>query len=312
MFRIDRNLVKLGDVRSITPIRFDAESEERAAGAVNTGNVESDENPEPTEVGVTGESPDAAASSAVRARERAAAGGAETDAEVRAREIVEKAEAKAEALEADIISKANAEAAAIVEAARLEAEASIASARERIDEEKLLARKEGYDEGAEEGRRSFDEQLEAKINELDGEFGRKAGEDDEKLKRVLEELYDERARTYEGLEKQVVGLALDIVRKVFDPSEEEPGGVFEKLVTNALKQINPEGKILIRVSPAEYERFFLSGSAVFDLGGGKVTASVLRDASLGAGDCIVDTEDATINAGLDSQLKLISLAFERA
>jgi len=177
----------------------------------------------------------------------------------------------------------------------------MAAARDQAEEERSCAWKEGYAEGSEEGRRSYDEQLSDKMRE-----------NEESLKRVLFELYEERDRTYSGLEAEAVGLALEVVRKIFNPAEGELSGVFMSLIKNAMKQIAPDGKIIIRVGPVEYENFFASGSTVIELEGGvTVTASVLRDISLTKGDCIIDTEVATINAGIESQLKHIQLAFSR-
>ena len=198
--------------------------------------------------------------------------------------------------------KARLRAERIIEDARKEAAAIVLTSRECAEEERRRAWQEGYAEGAEEGRRVCTEKYEQKQKE-----------DEETLKKVLEEVYEERKRTYEGLEDKIIALSLDIVKKIWDPAEEALGGVYESLIRNALKQIAPEGKIIIRVSSAEYERFFSSGTAFFELDKGvKVTAAVLRDASLEPGDCIIDTEDETVNAGLDTQLKFIKIAFNRA
>jgi len=212
------------------------------------------------------------------------------------------AEASADALVQEMLSTAQAEASRLVEEARKESTALILSARDQAEEERQRAWQKGYFEGSEEGRHSYDELLAERLRE-----------DDEMLKRVIDELYSDRERTYSGLEDEVLKLALEIVRKVIGPAEEALGGVFESLVRNALRQIAPDGKIIIRVSPVEYERFFSSGNAVIKLDGGiTVTASVLRDVSLKEGDCIIDTEVSTVNAGLDSQLKYVKLAFDRA
>jgi len=238
---------------------------------------------EDTEAGAVGESLSAAVSENYMAQ-------AQTQAKAQAQELLGKAEAEAKAKAEQLIQDALDEIAHMTITARDEAE-----------ESRRLAWQEGYSEGAEEGRRSYDDQLAEKIRE-----------DDDMLKRVLSEIYDERERTYSGLEDEVVGLALEIVRKVINPAEEAIGGVFESLIRNALKQIAPDGKVIIRVSPAEYERFFSAGAATIELeSGATLKASVLRDASLGGGDCIIDTENETVNAGLNSQLKYIAIAFEK-
>ena len=210
--------------------------------------------------------------------------------------------ASAAVIAQETISKAKAQAECIIEDAHKEAAEVLLRAREQAEDECRCARQEGYTEGAEESRRIVGEQYEEKIRK-----------DDEMLKSVLDKLYTERELTYGGLEDEIVGLSLDIVKKIFRPAEDVLGDVFESLIRNALKQIAPEGKIIIRVSPAEYERFFSSGSASFELDRGvTATASILRDTSLGEGDCIIDTENETVSAGIDTQLKYIKIAFNRA
>ena len=202
----------------------------------------------------------------------------------------------------EAVRKAQQKADKIIEDAQNEAATLMLSAREQAEEDRRRAWQEGYTEGSLEGKRVCEEKYE-----------QKRSQDDATLERVIEEIYDERKRTFDALEENVVGLALEIVKKVYAPAEELFGGVFESLIRNALRQIAPEGKVIIRVSSAEYERFFSSGSAVFHLDKGvTVTASVLRDASLSEGDCIIDTEDETVNAGLDTQLKYINIAFKRS
>ena len=233
------------------------------------------------EAGAEGGHPDAAAFMAEIA---------EVQARAKAQEIIGEAEAGA---------KERAE--RIVDEAREKAAQMIVNAREAAEDIKRDAWKDGFEEGAEEGRRSFDELLKVKMDE-----------DDETLQGVIRELYEERKVTFDGLEQEVVGLAMAIVRKIISPDDEE-AYIFEALIKNALRQINPDGKITIRVSPALYERFFASGNVKFDLGEDRtVIASVLRDITLGPGDCIIDAEGATIDAGLDTQMKYIELAFKTA
>ena len=223
-----------------------------------------------------------------------------------AEEISPKASASVACIEQEAIRKAEAKAEAMAEKilddARNEGAALMLSAREEAEEERRKAWQEGYAEGSKEGKRICDEK-----------HAEKTREDDEMLKRVIDELYTEKKRMYDEIEDEVIRLTFDIVKKVIGFAEEDVGGVFQSLIRNALRQIAPEGKLIIRVSPAEYERFFASGSAVFELDKGvTATAGILRDASLGEFDCVIDTEDETVNAGLDTQLKYIKIAFNRA
>ena len=236
--------------------------------------------------GAEGNAPDASAAAACAAAAAAAAA-----ADSAARETVQRAEEQA----AKMLGEARAEVAELMVAAREEA-----------DETRRRAWQDGYTEGSNEGKRVSEQ----KYKDM---YTKKINEDDEMLKRVVAELHNERDRTYEGLEDETVGLAFAIVKKLLGPAEEAAGEMYESLIRNALKQIAPEKKVIIRVGPAEYDRFFSSGTATFELDKGvAVTAAVLRDASLGDGDCIIDTEDETVNAGIDTQLEYIKIAFSRA
>ena len=265
MFRIDRNYVQLGAMRSA-----------RVGSADAIINVEAGHYPE-------------------------SEANAEAIAKAKAKAEAEAITSQASVLAGDIVSDAKKKAKRILMDARNEVAALLLSTRDQVEEDRNRAWQEGFVDGSEEGRHSFDDQLVEKQRL-----------DDESLKRVLDEIYDERTRMYNGLKDEVKTLALEIVRKVINPAEEELGSVFESLIRNALNQINPDKKVIIRVSPVEYERFFPSGNTVFILESGvKVTASILRDVSLEEGDCIIDTEDATVNAGFESQLKYIGLAFDQ-
>jgi flagellar assembly protein FliH len=212
-------------------------------------------------------------------------------------ELLDEAKAKAE----QVLKKAD----KILEDARNESADLLYFAKEDAEEERKKAWSEGYSKGLQEGTR------EGK-HSFDTELSKSLAENEESLKRVLKELHDERELTYTKLEKDTVELALRIVKKIINPADEILGDVFESLIVNALKQIAPDGRILLRVSTADYEKYFSSGNATFDLGGGvTVAASVLRDVALDEFSVIIDKDDGAVNAGLDTQLKQIELAFSR-
>ena len=228
----------------------------------------------------------------------AGAEGVPPDASASAAYMMAQAQQTAEQAQ-QTVADAEATAAKILDTARDEAALLMVTSRDEAEERRRKAWQEGYADGAKEGKSAFEEKYEQKVRE-----------DEEMLKRVVSELYDERERMYEGLEDEVVALTFQIAKKVFGMAGDEDEKLFESLIRNALKQVAPEGKIIIRVSPAEYERFFSSGSAVFELDRGiTLTTSILRDTALEKGDCIIDTEDETINAGIDTQLEAIRLAF---
>ena len=231
---------------------------------------------------------------------------ADDNPEVVAEAELPDATASAEALANEYLSAAEAEINAkseeILANARDRAAEIIVVAREEAEELQKKSWQEGFELGTAEGRRTFEEKTAEKIRQ-----------DDEALKRVLEEIYNERESTYKELEAETINLALEIVRKIINPAEDELGNVYTSLIKNALRQTSTESKIVLRVGATEYERFFSSGAAEIELDSGvTVKTAVLKDASLSDGDLIIDTDDITINAGIDSQLYYVELAFERA
>ena len=208
-------------------------------------------------------------------------------------ELLGKAREKSE----QIIDSARSQAEQIIDDARSQAADILQQSEEEAVENRQQAWDEGYVKGEEEGKRSFDEKI---------------AENEESLRRVIKELHDEREQTYADMEGELVDLALQVVRKVINPAEETIGGIFESMIRNAIRQIAPDDKITLRVSNADYEKYFSEGSAVFELGSGiTVSTSILKDHSLGDFDCIIDKDDSTVNASLDTQLKHIQLAFHR-
>ena len=191
---------------------------------------------------------------------------------------------------------------AIINDAKTEAAQILIETRDEIEEEKNRGFQEGYIEGVAEGKHSYEEKTQEKI-----------AADDKVLKNVLDELYNEQERLVAETESGTIDLAIEIVKKVIAPAEDELGTVFTSLIKNALRQMSTDGKIVIRVGPDEFERFFSSGAATIELDSGvTVSATVMKDLTMNEGDLIIDSDEGTVNAGIDSQLEYVKIAFERA
>lgn len=292
MFRIDRTHVNLSAARYIQIESFDITAAEEAA----------------EEVGAEGEMPDTdqAPSEPVQTAQEALDAAASAAAMAKAKEIIEKAEAAAKDAADDIR-----------DGARKEAESILREARENAIEESNAARKSAVEEGFAEGKadgqsKGYDEGFAQGEQEGRKDFDEKIREDDEKLLSTLNSVDESFMRAEEELEKGAAGLALGIVRKILDPSDAE-SGIFMSMIRNAVRQIRTDKKIVIRVGPDECKRFFPTGSAEFRLDSGvAVQATVLEDQTLGEGDAVIDAGEETVNAGLETQLRKIEIAFERA
>ena len=206
-------------------------------------------------------------------------------------DMMYQAQSQAEEQMQEIIDEANEKAALIIEAAQ-----------DEIEEERKKAYDEGFAEGDREGKLVYETKLEEQLKQ-----------NNESLKNVLDEIARERENTLIELEEEIVNLSIEIVKKIINPADDELNNVYTSLIKNALRQMPTDGKFIIRVAPSEYEKYFSSGSAAIELDSGIiVNASIMRDVSLEDGDCVIDTDDVTVNAGLESQLKYVKLAFERA
>ena len=295
MFKIDRTHVNLSATRYIMV------NKEITLPARETGEEAGAEG-EMSELAQTPQdAPDAAASA-----DSAASEAALEQALEQAQEIIEKAEAAAK----DAADE-------ITDAAREEAEGILREAREKAVEESAAARSQALEEGFNEGKadgqaKGYDEGFASGEEEGRKDFDEKIRLDDEKLQNVLSEIYKEIERANGEIENGVAGLALEIVKKVIDPSD-AASGVFESLIRNALSQIRTDREIIIRLGQDECKRFFPSGNAEFVMDNGvTVKATVLEDKTLGEGDVVIDAGEETINAGLETQLRNVEIAFERA
>ncbi|MCL2221131.1 MAG: FliH/SctL family protein, partial [Oscillospiraceae bacterium] len=179
---------------------------------------------------------------------------------------------------------------AVLNNAKTEAAQILIETRDEIEEEKNRGFQEGYIEGVAEGKQSYEEKTQEKI-----------AADDKVLKNVLDEIYNEQERIKTETESGTIELAIEIVKKIIAPAEDELGTVFTSLIKNALRQMSSDGKIVIRVGPDEFERFFSSGAATIELDSGvTVSATVMKDLTMNEGDLIIDSDEGTVNAGIDS------------
>ena len=288
MFRIDRTQVNLSTTRYVMVKNDSAATGDKAGKEAGAEGEESGAR-------TLQENPDAAVS-------EVSEGTAQDRSEAMAREIIEKAEAEARSAAEKILSDAHEEAATI-----------LLDAREQANEERRAAVEEGFTEGSADGNaRGYEAGMAKGYDEGRKDFDEKIEEDDRKLLSLISDIYDEIERTTTELESGVAELSLDIVRKVVDPSD-TGSGVFEAMIKNALRQIRTDRKIVIHIGQDEFKRFFPSWTALFRLDGGvTVDATVVEDQTLGEGDIVIDAGEETINAGLETQLRAIELAFNRA
>ncbi|WP_376705130.1 type III secretion system stator protein SctL [Mesorhizobium sp. ISC25] len=113
-------------------------------------------------------------------------------------------------------------------------------------------------------------------------------------------------RYFGGLESEVVGLAVDIVRRIL--GEFDVGALVAKAARQAVTEIRRAKYLKVRVHPASIERVRDELDAVLresDLG---MTVEIDADDALAPDACIVSTDFAVVDASIDAQLKAIAAA----
>ena len=213
---------------------------------------------------------------------------------------VKKLQSKAKELE-----KAEAELQQMSEMAKRHASVILSDAKEearKIIEKSYAESKEIFEEARERG-------LKEGALKAEKEGRERSRRETDAARSLLKKIGDEREEALDKLEDDIIGLVFNISKKVINVQMEKDDKIFIELVQNALCKLKREGKIVIRVSPDEYHRISSSGIAEFTANKEVIRAEVVEEQRFSRWDCVVESEGETINAGVDSQLKCIELAF---
>ncbi|MER9846961.1 MULTISPECIES: type III secretion system stator protein SctL [unclassified Mesorhizobium] len=129
---------------------------------------------------------------------------------------------------------------------------------------------------------------------------------DAEATRLISETAVKVDRYFGGLESEVVGLAVDIVRRIL--GEFDVGALVAKAARQAVTEIRRAKYLKVRVHPASVDRVREELDAVLrqsDLG---MTVEIDADDALVADACIVSTDFAVVDASIDAQLKAMAAA----
>lgn len=203
-------------------------------------------------------------------------------------EFLEQAQAQAD----ELIASAIAEAENIQNAAQEMLQNAEAEATEIFEN----ARKLGYEEGM--------AQLESASAEVT-----QSGSD--ALERLLAEVEAGRTQMLSELEPEIIDLCFAVIRKIAALDRSRDGELFRATIKKALSELEPTSKFTIRLCNEDAERFFPSGNAEFKIGDSIVSAEISKTDSFTDGDIVVESDNVSMNAGVESQISSIELAFKR-
>ena len=129
---------------------------------------------------------------------------------------------------------------------------------------------------------------------------------------AIEELGRLQQRVRRGIEKEVVELALAIAERIVRQELDVNGGVIAEVVGEALKKVEHQQEVVIRVNPADKEFLDPSRLQTSDPAGqsGPIRFRIEGDEAIGRGGCFVETESGDIDARIETQLDIIRAAFK--
>ncbi len=127
----------------------------------------------------------------------------------------------------------------------------------------------------------------------------------ERVTKALESFAQSRMEYFAGVEVEVVQLALAITRKILHRETQIDPLLVAALVQIALGQLKDGSTVTLNVVPSEVARWQKHFNGLVS----KLNISIVEDASLDPGDCVLQTELGTANFGIDSQLKEVEQGF---
>lgn len=177
-----------------------------------------------------------------------------------------------------------------VESANLKAAQIISGANAQAEEIKELARQEGLAQGVADGAAQLKAQLRARIEELGG---------------ALDQIEAYRTGLFDALNRQVLELSLGIAEKIINFTLDKDDRAYRELVKNAVENLKKSDDFTLSVSRADYERFFKESTQWLSEQTGCGLFQVEGDPHMKKGDCVIETDNEILDAGVSMQLKKI-------
>ena len=124
---------------------------------------------------------------------------------------------------------------------------------------------------------------------------------------LIEELKKQREEYLKSIEKEMVGLSLEIASKVIQQKIKQDEKVILKNLKHALKHLLDKGRIIIRLNPADLE-IVNKHSEELKVAQGLKELILEEDSKVTRGGCLIQSELGNIDARIETQLGLIGKA----
>jgi flagellar assembly protein FliH len=125
-----------------------------------------------------------------------------------------------------------------------------------------------------------------------------------RLTETLQELTELRSRMIHATERQMVGLALAVARRVVHREVSLDPDLLVAMARVALDRLGESAQITVRLNPDDYQ--ITGASRIAQMTASNVT--VVADGRIPRGGCRVESEMGILDAGIDAQIQEIAQA----
>jgi type III secretion protein L len=127
------------------------------------------------------------------------------------------------------------------------------------------------------------------------------------LNHVLLEAHERRDAALAGAERDVLRLAVKLAEKIIGREIERDDATLADLVSAALRHVRQQEALTVRVNPADLPRVQAHRDRL-DPAGRARFIDLVADPRVGHGGCIIEGESGTVDARLDTQLRVLERA----
>lgn len=197
---------------------------------------------------------------------------------------------------ADALAIVSAQAQEVLEAARREAEnlksQAMIEAQQELEAMKNRAYEEGKAQGYDDGYGEAVAQVEEQKNQL--------AQERKRLEAEYQDLVEE-------LEPRFVEALTDIYEKVFRVDLKKEQNIIMHLISSTMHKIEGSNTYLIHVSKEDYPYVSMKKNEVLVASvSANASVEIVEDMTLGANDCIIETDGGVFDCGLGTQLEELS------
>lgn len=197
---------------------------------------------------------------------------------------------------ADALAIVSAQAQEVLEAARREAENLKSQAMIEVQQELEAMKNRAYEEGKAQG---YDDGYGEAVAQVEEQKNQLAQE-----RKSLEAEYQD---LVEELEPRFVEALTDIYEKVFRVDLKKEQNIIMHLISSTMHKIEGSNTYLIHVSKEDYPYVSMKKNEVLVTSvSANASVEIVEDMTLGANDCIIETDGGVFDCGLGTQLEELS------